>query len=244
MPAFYCIERYAFRSADRINIVSEGFADNIDRLAPQLKPRVFTNGIDDLFLNTDFETSASTGGLPLIMYAGNFGEGQGLHRVVPSVARLLTGKARFRLIGDGGRRKALEQALAEANLANVELMPPMPRDELLAQYRQADILFLHLNDLDAFKKVLPSKIFEYGATGKPVLAGVAGYAAKFMKNELPTAEVFPPLDAEAMADAALRLISGPARYDHSSFRGAFARSAIMSAMAEDMLVLHSTTFSS
>jgi len=31
----------------------------------------------------------------------------------------------------------------------------------------ADVLFLHLNAYKAFEKVLPSKIFEYAATGRP-----------------------------------------------------------------------------
>ncbi len=235
MPLFYGIERYAFRSADRINVVSEGFIDNIARLAPGLEPKIFTNGIDDLFLDMDFPAKGQDGDLPLILYAGNQGEGQGLHRIIPEAAALLKGKARIRLIGDGGRRKALEVALASKGLDNVEMIPPVPRAELLDHYREADILFLHLNDLDAFRKVLPSKIFEYAATGKPVLAGVAGYAAKFLAEELPCAEVFAPLDAAAMAEASHRLIEGPARIDRARFRETFSRKAIMRDMAADIM---------
>lgn len=237
MPAFKGIERYAFRSATRINVVSEGFIGNIARLVPGMKPAIFTNGIDDLFLANDFEMKAKPDALPLIVYAGNQGEGQGLHRIIPQAAKLLDGKARIRVIGDGGRRKALEDVLRAEGRTNVELLPPVPRSELLQHYRQADILFLHLNDLDAFRKVLPSKIFEYGATGKPVLAGVAGYAAKFLQEELPCAEVFEPLDAEAMAEAALRLLAGPGTYDRSGFRNSFSRKAIMQNMAQDIMSL-------
>ena len=46
------------------------------------------------------------------------------------------------------------------------------------------ILFIHLNAYPAFEKVLPSKIFEYAATGKPILAGVSGYSADFIRNNL------------------------------------------------------------
>ena len=48
----------------------------------------------------------------------------------------------------------------------------MPQHELLNYYNQANILFLHLNSIKAFEKVLPSKIFEYAASNKPILAGV------------------------------------------------------------------------
>ena len=40
------------------------------------------------------------------------------------------------------------------------LINPVSRDELRIFYDQSDFLFLHLNDYQAFRKVLPSKIFE------------------------------------------------------------------------------------
>ena len=56
------------------------------------------------------------------------------------------------------------------------------------------MLFLHLGAHAAFEKVLPSKLFEYAALGKPVLAGVAGFAARFVREEISNAAVFPPCD--------------------------------------------------
>ena len=60
-------------------------------------------------------------------------------------------------------------------------------------YIQADVLFLYLNDHDAFKKVLPSKLFKYSAMGKPVWAGAAG---EFERSAVMNAVVFNPCDAE------------------------------------------------
>jgi hypothetical protein len=58
---------------------------------------------------------------------------------------------------------------------------------------------LHLNAFPAFEKVLPSKIFEYAGLGKPILAGVAGYPASFIQNEVNNAQVFEPCNvAEAV----------------------------------------------
>ena len=217
LPVFRQIERYAFRSAARLNVVSAGFLPHVSALAPHLEPRVFTNGIDDLFLTEEFVNSTPASELPLIVYAGNMGEGQGLHHIVPRVAQLLTGKARLRLIGDGGRRTALESALVEAKVDNVELLSPVPRSTLIEHYRDADILFLHLNDLKAFRKVLPSKIFEYAATGKPVLAGVAGYAAEFIKADISASEVFFPCDSEEMVASFNRLLQQPRSSSRKSF---------------------------
>jgi hypothetical protein len=232
---FRQIERMAFRRAARINVVSEGFVPHVRAVAPDVPLQTFTNGIDDIFLDTDFRNADAGTGLPLILYAGNMGEGQGLHRIVPEVARRLRGRARFRLIGDGGRRQAFEAALRVAQADNVELLPPVPRATLLEHYREADILFLHLNDLKAFHSVLPSKIFEYGATGKPMLAGVAGHAAGFLAEHLPDAKVFAPLDADAMTEAVTQLTGALTSPDRTQFRRHFARGAIMAGMARDIL---------
>ncbi|MGB5229890.1 MAG: glycosyltransferase family 4 protein [Desulfoprunum sp.] len=238
LPFFRWLERNTLRSASRVNLVSAGFLSHVRNVAPQHDYRVFTNGIDEEFLDFDFQKRQSSDGLPpLVVYAGNMGEGQGLHNIVPKAARLLDGKVRIRLVGDGGRRGQLEKELSEAGVSNVEVLNPVPRAELYTHYREADVLFLHLNDYQAFRKVLPSKLFEYAATGKPVLAGVAGHSADFLKQEVPGVEVFAPCDAEGMAVALERLLSVPTPVDREMFRVKFARRNIMEEMARDILEL-------
>jgi glycosyltransferase involved in cell wall biosynthesis len=127
-----------------------------------------------------------------VLYAGNLGEGQGLHAIIPDLAKRMRGRVRFKIIGDGGRKEALRAALASAGIDNVDMLPPVKRAQLIEAYQAADVLFLHLNDYDAFRKVLPSKLFEYGAMGKPIWAGVSGYAAEFVRTELDNSVVFHP----------------------------------------------------
>jgi glycosyltransferase involved in cell wall biosynthesis len=252
LSIFRKVESLTLNSASRVNIVSSGFLDHVQAIAPQHEYRLFTNGIDDEFFEIDFSEERSgavrlssgvfvddlgSNSLPLVLYAGNMGEGQGLHNVLPKAAKLLESKARIRLIGDGGRRVELKKALREASVSNVELLDPVPRSQLYAHYREADILFLHLNDHPAFLKVLPSKLFEYAAIGKPVLAGVAGYAADFIRQEIAGAEVFNPCDAEGMAQAFERLLVVPMPIDRTAFCAKYARKSIMREMAKDILAL-------
>ena len=238
LPLFKLIEKLAIRQAARVNVVSEGFIDHINSIAPEADVRCFTNGIDDVFMTMQpVKNKLSIDGLPLILYAGNMGQGQGLHRIVPQVAKALEGRARLRLIGDGSRRQALQEAVSEAGVSNVELVNPVARDELLEHYRSADILFLHLNELEAFRYVLPSKLFEYAATELPILAGVSGYADKFLSKHLPDVEVFQPLDAVAMVAAVERLLASPPNPERHFFCKSFARRNIMRNMAADVLEL-------
>src|SRR5690606_27256522 len=202
LPGFRLLESQTLRRARRVNLVSAGFLPHVKAIAPQHDYRVFTNGIEYEFLNRNpWIADKKSGAPPVVLYAGNIAEGQGLHRILPQAARLVGDRARFRVIGDGGRRRHLEEALAAAGVDNVELRAPVPRAILMQHYEEADILFLHLNDHRAFHKVLPSKLFEYAATGKKLLAGIGGYAADFARTEIPDAEVFTPCDAEGMSAA-------------------------------------------
>lgn len=236
MPAFHWIERRTFASAACINVVSPGFVEHVRGVAPRQNCRTFTNGIDEDFFRVDFtRTEPAPGGPRLVVYAGNMGDSQGLHRILPRAAADLVGEVRFRLIGDGGRRRELEKALRQQGCTNVEVLDPVPRGELYRHYREADILFTHLNDVPAFEKVLPSKIFEYGATGKPILAGVRGLAAKFLRENVTGSEIFPPCDAKGFVEAVRRLRTAPSAFDRSAFRQRFSRKNIMRKMALDIL---------
>lgn len=236
VPFFKWLERRTLRSARVINVVSEGFLDHARAVAPDPVYRAFTNGIDEEFLSVDFrKVERGPGDLPLIVYAGNMGDGQGLHNIVPQAAKRLEGQANFRIIGDGGRRNQLQQAITEAGLTNVEILPAMPRVQLFDHYRQADILFLHLNDHAAFRKVLPSKLFEYAATGKKMLAGVAGYPAEFLATQVPGVAVFAPCDADGLVRAFDQLEAIGEPLDRAAFCARFSRQTIMREMADDIL---------
>lgn len=100
------------------------------------------------------------------------------------------------------------------------------------------MLFLHLNDHDAFRKVLPSKVFEYAALGKPIWAGISGYAASFVSEHIENAAVFAPCDAAAGIQSfkTLNIMTRP----RHAFVERFARGRIMREMAKDVLSLTGT----
>lgn len=232
---FSLVERWTMRRAKRINLVSRGFEGYFSARYPRARFAWFTNGIDDEFLQAAaaVDTARTPAKPMLVVYAGNMGEGQGLHAVIPGLAGKLAGQAKFLLIGDGGRRALLEKRLAESGATNVELRSPVNRAQLLDIYRSADVLFLHLNDYPAFDKVLPSKIFEYAAMGKPIWAGVAGYSASFLRTEVSNAAVFAPTDVEAGLRALQQLEIRDIRRD--AFIEKYSRSTICRQFALDIL---------
>ena len=231
LPILSQIERYTLRSATRINLVSEGFREYFDKRYPGIPTDFFTNGIDEEFLSANWSDQERLRGGPIcILYAGNIGEGQGLHRIVPQLGRLAGERYRFIIVGGGGRVNQLRAELAATGTKNVVILPPVNRERLIQMYNEADVLFLHLNDYDAFAKVLPSKLFEYAATGKPMLAGVGGHAAEFLRRNVDNCGIFEPCDADAGLAELKRLVLRVR--PRQEFVKKFARSEIMTRMAD------------
>lgn len=234
---FSILEKYALRSARKVNLVSRGFEGYFSQRYPKHEFSFFTNGIDDEFLDANCVAAQAVGGKTSppysVVYAGNIGEGQGLHMVLPGLAQALAGQVRFTVIGDGGRMPQLKQAVERMKVDNITLLSPVHREALIQAYQAADVLFLHLNDHDAFRKVLPSKLFEYAATGKPIWAGVAGYAAEFIRTEIENAAVFTPCDVPSAVAAFHDLKLHPIL--RTDFIRKYARRNVAEALARDIV---------
>lgn len=232
---FSRVEQFTLDRATRVNLISPGFLSYFSARYPHKRFSTFTHGVDDLFLETPFyPDTPNEPTRPLkIVYAGNIGVGQGLDKILPSLAERLAHTACFYVIGDGSTMKKLREALIEEHVKNVELIAPMPRHKLIHYYQQADVLFLHLNDFKAFLKVIPSKLFEYAATGKPILAGLEGYSKAFTLNHIPNACVFAPGNPDAAVAALARLRLSAT--DREAFLRAYSRSTIQQRMAFDIL---------
>lgn len=197
MPVLHTIEKKVFNYATHINLISGGFTPYFEKFTTS-NYSTFPNGIDEVFLNLPLSNNINGTGPKTITYAGNMGEGQGLHIIVPKAAKALGKDYKFKLIGDGGAKQKLVEELDRLEVQNVEFIPPVKREELLEIYNNSDFLFIHLNDYDAFKKVLPSKVFELGAYDKPIIAGVAGFANNFIEKNISNKILFLPGDVEDM----------------------------------------------
>lgn len=199
LPILKLIERKTFTYASHINLISGGFKQYFLKF-PKPKITFFTNGIDDEFLinSADFIPKQTTGIKKTIVYAGNIGEGQGLHKIIPQAAEELGNDFEFIIYGDGGTKNLLQKEIGSRGLSNVVLHNPINRRELQKIYREADYLFLHLNDYPAFRKVLPSKIFELSTFNKPIIAGVSGFAGEFINSEVSDSFVFDPCNVEQL----------------------------------------------
>jgi len=224
-------------NASGVNVVSEGFPDYFQNKGVDTSEwSFFPNGVDQEFVDFQPDRDCISTDIKIILYAGNIGSGQGLDTIVPSLAKQLEKRFRFVIVGDGGTSAQLMDSIQKERVNNVEMVLPVSRTELLDYYRKADILFLHLNNFLAFQRVLPSKIFEYAAIGKPIVAGLSGYSSKFIKEHLPYACVFESGDAEGAYKSILEAsnITVPMRLVDQFIQN-YSRESIMDKMAEHLL---------
>lgn len=233
VPFFSMVERWTIRRAQCVNLVSPGFADYFTSRYPKTRFSFYTNGVDQV--TPPSKQSDPPRKILQVLYAGTMGEGQGLDIILPELAHKTAGHLHFRVIGGGARKEKLATRLKQLGCDNVELVLPMSREALQEAYLEADILFLHLNDFKAFHKVLPSKIFEYAATGKPIWAGIGGFAARFVTEEIDNAVVFKPGDAREAMRVFKNLKHG--FVPRTQFIEKFSRSRIMADMTNDILSL-------
>ena len=235
LPVLKFIEKRTFNYAYHINLISGGFNEYFKKFVNSTFS-FYSNGIDDEFLieNNFVLNNNSQRDKKVIVYAGNIGEGQGLHKIIPQAAKLLGNSFEFLIIGDGGTKNLLQTEIEKNGINNVILKNPINRMELQKVYSSADYLFLHLNDYPAFRKVLPSKIFELATFRKPILAGVSGFSAKFIKDEISNSFVFNPCDFNALVNYLLNC-EEISNIDRSVFINKFKRSIINEKMATSIL---------
>ncbi|AVQ28572.1 glycosyltransferase WbuB [Fusobacterium ulcerans] len=178
------LEKYMYRQSKFLVYNSPGFYNYLISKYDEEKMKLITNGIDDYILNyfKNKEIKIEEKDKYKILYAGNIGIAQDI-RILIDLAEKYRTKIEIIIIGKGSQESIIRDLIKEKQITNVYLIPSVPRNKLLEKYEEADILFLQLKDIKMFEKTIPSKIFEYLASQKPIIYGVEGVAKTILKEE-------------------------------------------------------------
>jgi glycosyltransferase involved in cell wall biosynthesis len=119
----------------------------------------------------------------VLLYFGALGEANNLPVLVRAAVRLKDRRdIRFVFVGDGFRRRWLEEQVRTLGLPNVQVLPPVPKTQAPAFLAAADACVVTLQDLPVFAGAIPTKLIEYMACGRPVLCGVRGEARRIVED--------------------------------------------------------------
>lgn len=217
--AIACLERlelFLYRRARAVVTVTRAFADDIARRGiDRAKLHVIPNGVDlQAFTpgppDPEWRRRFGAEGALVALYCGAHGISHALARVLEAAARLRgDARIRFAFVGDGAQKDELVARARELALDNVRFHSSVPRDEVPALYRSADVCLVPLRAVPLFRGFIPSKMFEILACGRPVLASLEGEAAEILR-ESGAAIVVSPEDVDALAAALRRLADEPA----------------------------------
>lgn len=145
----------------------------------------------------------------VVLHAGNMGLKQGLEFVVDAARTAGTNgrRLRFVLMGDGSQRPMIEERAA--GVANLQLLPNMPRDRCNQLMAAADVLLVNERG-SIVDMALPSKLTSYFSAGRPVVAAVAddGTTAEEVRRA-GGGLVVPPEDPGALLTAIDRIGDDP-----------------------------------
>jgi colanic acid biosynthesis glycosyl transferase WcaI len=155
----------------------------------------------------------------VVMYSGNIGLSQQLEAVLEAAGGLRDDqRILFAIIGEGARRKWLEERARAMGLPNVIFLPYQPQENLGESLSAAD---LHLIPLapGAAGCLVPSKIYGILAAGRPFIAMMEESAeVAQIAREDGVGFVVQPGDVDALVRAIREAVDAPERLKQMGMR--------------------------
>ena len=169
-PAFkkYLIEHYDV-APEKISIVMNG-----------VDPDVFTPSGETDSVVEEFQL----GGRFVVSFIGVLGNAHGLSTVAYAAAQLQETRPEvlLLLVGEGADKSTVERLRVAMGLKNLLIIGQQPRGKIPALIRASSACMVLLKKSEVFKTVIPSKMLEFMACGRPVILGVEGQARELVEK--------------------------------------------------------------
>ncbi|MBD2230106.1 glycosyltransferase family 4 protein [Phormidium tenue] len=181
---FEVLEKFAYQNATRITVIAQGFRDNLlAKGVPDAKMVPVSNWVDVDFIaprpraSSEFRRRHGLQDKFVVLYTGNIAETQGIRTAIRAAQALSAyPDIQMVIVGEGKQLEALECFCQQLGLANVSLLPFVPRAELPDMLAAADVgLILQKHGVVGFN--MPSKTQVLLASGRPILASVPAHGA-------------------------------------------------------------------
>ena len=216
------LENNVVSRADAVVTICDGLRqDLIARGYDASRISIMPNGVDLALFGTPTarepalaaELGLGTG--PVIGFIGSFYDYEGIDDLIAAMPALVDRlpDARLLLVGGGPREEALKaQAEASPAIGAIRFVGRVPHDQVERYYALADVMAYPRKKSRLTDLVTPLKPLEAMAQGKLVAASdVGGHRELVTDGE--TGVLFAPDDPTACADALVRLLGAPERWD-------------------------------
>jgi glycosyltransferase involved in cell wall biosynthesis len=210
------LARFLYRHSSHVVVVTPAFKErlitrwNVD---PE-KISVVENGVETNLFSTNgnakaIETTKKTfglGGRFVVSYIGTLGNACGLGVALEAATKLQCTLPEVLLlfVGEGAEKEQLVSAAQREGLRNVRFVPQQPREKIPAFIQASDLCLVLLRKADVFKTVIPTKMLEFMACGRPVILAVDGQAREVLQ-QAQGGLFIEPENATALVEAIERL---------------------------------------
>lgn len=167
---FEYIEKMTVRRSDRIIVLSPLTVKYLYQKYRYVEDKtlLLPNGINDNFL---VPIKQKLGVKINITYLGGIDRVHGLEFLIDLASNLKDEEIDFVVYGDGKERKNLENMAQKRKLLNIQFKGSVPKMEVPKTLSQANLLFVSTSNVLYGSE---NKLYEYMATGKPIIVATAG----------------------------------------------------------------------
>jgi colanic acid biosynthesis glycosyl transferase WcaI len=215
------LEKFAYRNAHTISVISEGFRENLlHKGVPNKKivciPNwVNINFIQPLPMQNAWRLEHHIDDKFVVLYSGNIALTQGLETVIETAVLCRDiPEIVFVIVGEAKALQRLQKYCLDCGADNVLLLPLQPREKLPEMLAAADVgLIVQKRNIISFN--MPSKIPLMLASGRAIIGsvpknGTAAQAIQLSGGGL----VVDPESPPALADAVKKLYANPTLAAH------------------------------
>ncbi|MEW5995353.1 MAG: glycosyltransferase family 4 protein, partial [Candidatus Zixiibacteriota bacterium] len=204
---------FLYRRADRIVSVTDGITEYMKEIGIASDRMVTVkSGVSKEFFEADSNGIRKNFGWEdkfLVLHAGTLGWAHAHETIIEAARRLLDQPdIYFVFVGDGQKKAVLEGMVRDYGLKNVGFIGLQPLEAIPQFLKASDVLIASLRQVPVAQRAFPSKLFEYMASGKPIIFGSTGGEVIHELERAGGALWFPSDDPERLSELILKLKSG------------------------------------
>jgi len=208
-------EKFCYGKCSKVIVVTKGYRQNLlDKEVDSKKIEIVYNGANiEMFKPTKEEEvlkrKYDCEGKFVVLYAGNFGLIHGMNYLIEATRLFAnTNSFKFLFIGEGPMKSEMLRLREKYRLANLKVLNDVSRKKIIEYFNLADVCLVSAKKNNLCRLLLPVKMFDAWACGRPIILSVDGEAREHLERAKAGVWVKPE-DSEGIANAIKYLFQNP-----------------------------------